>query len=174
MSTASVTHTSRCVVSAGRGGGTPAVRRLARPAGFPLAFWSAPHTEPGSAAPRGPCRSRRRLQGVTQRVQGSPRCGERLPLPSDSVLSNGHVAVDSAAGGRRVWRPQPEGWSAAEAAACNSGGCRTLDAVQAAPCRPDILGEPTSWQGAPGVSCKSANPRFRGSPSGLPRGPASR
>lgn len=104
------------------------------------------------AAPRGPCRSRRPRQGVTQRVQGSPRCGERLPLPAESDLLNGHVVVDSAAVGRRVWRPQPGGWSTAEAASCSSGGCRSLDAVQAAPCRPDVSGEPTSWQGAPGVS----------------------
>lgn len=66
--------------------------------------------------------------------------------------------MDSAAVGRRVWRPQPEDWSAAEAAARSCGGCRSPDAVQAAPCRPDVSGEPTSWQGALGSSVRVQTP----------------
>ena len=124
---------------------------------FLSCFVVSPPRPAQTVAPRGPCRSRRPRQGVTQRVQGSPRCEEHLPLPVESVLSNGHVAVDSAAVGRWVWRPQPGGWSTAEAASCSSGGCGSLDAVQVAPCRPDVSGEPTSWQGSPGVS-ESTNP----------------
>ena len=138
-------------------GGEPGRQTAGTTRRFLSCFVVSPPRPARPAAPRRPFRSRRPRQGVTQRVQGSARCGERLPLPAESVLSNGHVAVDSAAVGRWVWRPQPGGLSTAEAASCSSGGCWSLDTVQAAPCRPDVSGEPTSWQGAPGVS-ESTNP----------------
>lgn len=137
-------------------GGDPGGQTAGTTRRFPSCFVVSPPRPARPAALRGPCHSRRPRQGVTQRVQGSPRCGECLPLPAESVLLNGHVALDSAVG-CWVWRPQPGGWSTAEAAPCSSGGCGSLDAVQAAPCRPDVSGEPTSWQGALGVS-KSTNP----------------